>query len=56
MEVYLETYQEVEIKMTGKEASWLKGYVQNTLTESESPEDVEYRKEIFNALLKAGVE
>ena len=55
MQVDVETYQEVEIKMSGKEASWLKGYMQNTLTDLESSEDVRYRKELFNSLVDAGV-
>lgn len=55
MDVYVETYQTVEIKMSGKEASWLKAYVQNTLSQYESSEDVMMRKEIFEALKKAGI-
>ena len=55
MEVYVETYSEVEIKLSGQEASWLKGYMQNTLSTTESPEDVRNRREIFNALHDAGI-
>lgn len=55
MEVYIETHQEVEIKITGKEASWLKGYIQNTMNKDEDSESVRYRKELFTVLINTGV-
>lgn len=55
MEVYVVTYTEVEIKMDGELASWLKAYIQNTLFEGETSEDVRNRKEIFNALNNEGI-
>lgn len=55
MKAYVETYQEVEIKMSGKEASWLRAYVQNTLIDLETPEDAKNRRNLFLALSDAGV-
>jgi len=57
MEVHIKTYQEVQIKMSGKEASWLKHYLQDTSIASEEfTEYADYKMKLFNILKAAGVE
>ena len=56
MEVIKETTINVTLVLNEREASWLKGYVQNPAYEHESEEDSMMRKEIFDNLYAQGVQ
>ena len=56
MKAYVEIYEKVELTLSGDEARWLKYYMQNTLTSTESSQDVRMREEIFTVLKEVGIE
>lgn len=52
MESEIKYNVEVDLKLTWKEALWLKGLVQNPLTAEETADNYEMRMKVWNSLKK----
>jgi hypothetical protein len=55
MQIITEKKVVVTLRLDEQEAFWLKGYVQNRLSDEESDRDAELREKLFTALKDAGV-